>query len=264
MEKIVSPSIKFSCYFTESRQGEHFIGNHALGFIVSGNTTFNDGNNSVTLGPGQLYFCRRNHLLKYVKTPETGGVFRSISVMFTQEMLREFSLKYGFVSGGRQPESPYQLLQSDSMLANYMVSLLEYESVLTQPGSPLLSVKQEEAILLLLKLNPELKDVLFDFSDPGKIDLGAFMEQNYHFNVGINRFAYLTGRSLSGFKRDFEKTFNVSPGKWLLQRRLKEAYYLLTEKKMTVSDIYPELGFEDMSHFSYAFKKKYGMAPSKI
>jgi len=45
------------------------------------------------------------------------------------------------------------------------------------------SSNQQEAILLLLKLVPGIKNVLFDFSEPGKIDLEAFMEKNYHFNV---------------------------------------------------------------------------------
>ena len=146
-----------------------------------------------------------------------------------------------------------------------MNSLREYEALFNQqPDSPLYKMKQEEAVLLLLKTYPDLVNVLFDFSDPGKIDIEAFMQQNYHFNVDINRFAYLTGRSLSAFKRDFERVFSLSPGRWLLQRRLKEAYHLLKEKKMQVSDVYIDLGFEDLSHFSFAFKKKYGVAPSQV
>ncbi|MGY0037778.1 helix-turn-helix domain-containing protein [Pedobacter sp. NJ-S-72] len=90
------------------------------------------------------------------------------------------------------------------------------------------------------------------------------MNKNFHFNVEMKRFAYLTGRSLATFKRDFEKIYQTSPNRWLQQRRLQEAYHLIREKGKTVSDVYLEVGFEDLSHFSFAFKKKYGMAPSKI
>jgi AraC-like DNA-binding protein len=109
-----------------------------------------------------------------------------------------------------------------------------------------------------------LKDILFDFSDPYKIDLEAFMNKNFHFNVTLDRFAYLTGRSLATFKRDFQKTFNTSPRNWLQQRRLQEAYYLITEKGKTTSDIYLDLGFENLSHFSFAFKKQFGYAPTEL
>jgi hypothetical protein len=43
----------------------------------------------------------------------------------------------------------------------------------------------------------------FDFADPGKTDLREFMLCNYMFNIPINKFAELTGRSLSTFQRDF-------------------------------------------------------------
>jgi len=145
-----------------------------------------------------------------------------------------------------------------------MESLQPYEQIY-QPGNEhLLSLKLKESIMILLKANPELQDILFDFSEPGKIDLEAFMNKNFHFNVELKRFAYLTGRSLATFKRDFEKIFYLSPSRWLQQRRLQEAYYLIKEKGSAPSDVYLDVGFEDLSHFSFAFKKQYGIAPSRV
>jgi AraC-like DNA-binding protein len=63
------------------------------------------------------------------------------------------------------------------------------------------------------------------------------MLKNYHFNVHLNRFAYLTGRSVATFKRDFEKIFNTTPSRWLQQQRLREAYYLIKEKGCRASDV---------------------------
>lgn len=90
------------------------------------------------------------------------------------------------------------------------------------------------------------------------------MNRNYKFNVSIERFAYLTGKSLSAFKRDFEKTFGATPSHWLVQKRLEEAYFLLDKKQQKLSEIYLDLGFEDLSHFSFAFKKKFGVAPREV
>ena len=147
MEKTVLPAIKFSCYFTESRQGEHFISDHVLGYVESGSTTFNDETNFVTMQGGQLYFCSRNQLVKYVKTPLSGGEFRTVSVTFSQEMLRDFSLKYGYANGRKSSGNSCVVLDNNSVLANYMNSLREYEPVLKYPGSPLLPVKQEECVI---------------------------------------------------------------------------------------------------------------------
>jgi AraC-like DNA-binding protein len=92
----------------------------------------------------------------------------------------------------------------------------------------------------------------------------AGMSNNYKFNVSIERFAWLTGRSISAFKRDFEKIFNDTPSHWLVQRRLQESYFLIDKKNKRPSDIYLDLGFEDLSHFSFAFKKLFGLSPSQL
>jgi len=92
----------------------------------------------------------------------------------------------------------------------------------------------------------------------------GFMNKNFMFNVNIGRFAYLTGRSLSAFKRDFKITFNETPNRWLIKKRLQEAYFLIKKKNKKPSDIYLELGLETLSHFSYAFKKKFGQTPTEL
>ncbi|MCT2407410.1 helix-turn-helix domain-containing protein [Chryseobacterium antibioticum] len=63
--------------------------------------------------------------------------------------------------------------------------------------------------------------------------------------------------------RYFEKIFSTAPRKWLLEKRLQEAHCLL-EKGKKATDIYLDLGFEDFFHFSFAFKKQYGLPPSRL
>ena len=124
-------------------------------------------------------------------------------------------------------------------------------------------LKVKEAVLLLLHTMPELQDFLFDFSEPHKIDLEKFMLTNFHFNIPVEKFAQLTGRSLAGFKRDFQKTFNMAPRAWLQDKRLTEARHLIEKKNRKPSAIYLDLGFESLSHFSHSFKKKFGKAPTE-
>lgn len=259
------PSILYSCYYHQSRTGEQFVAEHALSFQLSGTLTTFDGSTEQVFREGNLRLVTRNHLVKFSKQPPPNGVFKSLSVTLDQETLRRFSLEYGYHAEKPHANDRAVLeLPLTPLYQSYLASLQPYEH-LTEPGNEgLLALKLREAILLLLKSNPELKDVLFDFSEPGKLDLEAYMSRNFHFNVHLRRFAYLTGRSLATFKRDFEKIFHLSPSRWLLQRRLQEAYYLIKEKGKAPSEAYLEVGFEDLSHFSFAFKKQYGVAPSKL
>jgi AraC-like DNA-binding protein len=86
----------------------------------------------------------------------------------------------------------------------------------------------------------------------------------YKFNVNMERFAFLTGRSLSGFKRDFKTIFHETPNRWLLKRRLQEARFLIEENNQKPADIYLDLGFEDITHFYFVFKKEFGATPSEM
>jgi AraC-like DNA-binding protein len=88
------------------------------------------------------------------------------------------------------------------------------------------------------------------------------MEANFCYNLALEEFARLSHRSLSTFKRDFRKHYNQSPGKWLLQKRLEYSAVLLKNPALNVSQVALDCGFEDLSHFSRAFKEKFGRSPA--
>jgi AraC-like DNA-binding protein len=126
------------------------------------------------------------------------------------------------------------------------------------------SLKITEAISILRTIDEEIDHVLANFEEPGKIDMVGYMEKNFMFNMPIEKFGYLTGRSLTSFKRDFKKAFNTTPQKWLTQKRLELAHYQFVEKSKKPIDVCYEVGFENLSHFSYAFKKHFGYAPTEL
>ena len=263
-QKTKSSGIVYSCYYKKTREGEHFVPEHTFSYQIAGSLVLNDGNKEYPSNEGSFRLIRRNQLLKFVKLPPENGEFKSLTIYLTQQTLQSYSLEYGIKSERRQFDKPVLQLNTTSLLKNYINSLITYYESSGLNNKQFVDIKLKEGIMLLLQSEPELADILFDFSEPHKIDLEAFMNKNYHFNVSIDRFAYLTGRSLATFKRDFEKTYNTTPHRWLLQKRLYEALFLIREKGKTASEIYLDLGFEDLSHFSFVFKKQFGYSPSKV
>lgn len=256
--------ISYSCYYNKTKDGEQFISEHVFSYQITGKLVMNDGEKEYVFNEEDFRLSKRNTLIKYTKYPPADGQYKNLSVFLDQDTLRSFGEEYGYTSEKHVQTPPIINLRSHALLKNYMTSLQPYDQY-AQPGNNiLLSLKVKEAIAILLQTNPQLKDILFDLSEPGKIDLEGFMNKNFHFNVSLDRFSYLTGRSLSTFKRDFEKTFNTPPGKWLQHKRLQEAYFRIKEKGVAPSDVYIDVGFEDLSHFSFAFKKMYGVAPSRV
>lgn len=255
--------INYSCYFTTFREGEQFASYNSLSMVISGEMELNDGVHRSVFRSGDVYLVRKNQLLKFLKKPGEEAEFKSLSIRFDDEMLKQMSTEENFVLQERVKTPAFIELSDVPHLKYFMESLLQYQDLLENKSPELALLKQKEALILLFGYDPLLKNILYDISDPYKIDLEGFMLRNYHFNVKLDRFAYLTGRSLATFKRDFDKIFKTAPGKWLLEKRLQEARYLL-EKGRKASDIYLDLGFEDLSHFSFAFKKQYGLSPSKL
>ncbi len=264
MTKSETSAIVYSCYHELSRKGENFVPQHTLSYQLSGSFELADGKEKYRAEEGDFSLIRKNQLVKFAKYPPETGVFESMNIYLSEENLLNFSKEYHLFSDHFVAAKPLIPIEVNVLLKNYMTSL---QAIIENGGlnnKLLIDLKIKELLVILLQSQPQLKHILFDFSEPHKIDLEAFMNQNYRYNVNLDRFAYLTGRSLATFKRDFEKIFHTSPHKWILQKRLDEAHFLLKEREKTASDIYVDLGFEDLSHFSYTFKKQFGYSPTKI
>lgn len=97
-----------------------------------------------------------------------------------------------------------------------------------------------------------------------KINIEDVMLNNFQYNLRIEEFAILCGRSLSAFKRDFKKIYKTTPSSWLKDMRLQYSKQLLFESDFNVNEICFESGFINNSHFIRAFKAKYNLPPNKF
>jgi len=120
----------------------------------------------------------------------------------------------------------------------------------------------DEGLYVLLNTDPNLYASLFDFVEPWKIDLLAYLDENYAEDLSLQDIARNTGRSLATLKRDFKKCSELSPQRWIIQRRLEAAHQLIAMEGHSVSDACYRVGFKNLSHFSRIYKDKYGHAPS--
>lgn len=254
----------YSCYSSESYSKEQFITDHFFTCLLSGTYAISDSVTEHLFHPPAFFIIKRNRLGKFVKKPPQDGEFRSVSILLDQDFLKQFAREYKYKAERKSVVETVTIINHTVLLEKFMESLTPYLSEKPEGIEDVFELKKKELLLLLLKTDPELKDILFDFDEPGKVNLENFMNANFRFNVSMERFAYLTGRSLATFKRDFRKIFHETPGRWLLERRLKEAYYLINKQKEKPSDIYLKVGFEDLSHFSFAFKKQFGVNPSSL
>jgi AraC-like DNA-binding protein len=263
LRDVLQYNILYSCAGETKRGHVPFVHEHTLAYIMSGSISMHTEEGLVESPAGTVGLVRRNQLIRAIKNPGTDGPFMAINVILDQRSLRQYASENNVKATGIYLGSSLAELAPDPFIKGYFDSLIPY---FENPGNLteiLARTKTVEAISLLLK-HPSLRNLLLDFNEPFKIDLEAYMNKNFMHNVPLSRFAHLTGRSLSTFKRDFSKIANIPPEKWLLKRRLQEAHYLITQLNHRPSDIYMDIGFENFSHFSTAFKKEFGKTISEL
>jgi AraC family transcriptional regulator, exoenzyme S synthesis regulatory protein ExsA len=241
-----------------------FVEHNTLVLQVSGQFTMETSDQKISMRRGKMLLVRKNQLGQLTKTPLPGEDYQTIVIVLQEDLLRTIALEEKIETKQKYTGQPNVLIPENDFLRGYFQSIIPYvrhpaDSVPASLG--LLKVK--EGVQLLLHAMPGLKEFLFDFSEPYKIDLEKFMLGHFHFNVPVEKFATLTGRSLAGFKRDFQKIFDMSPRQWLQEKRLTEARHLIEKRNKKPSAIYLDLGFESLSHFSHSFKKRFGKAPTK-
>ena len=261
--KITRSEIILSCVEEAYYKDDFVVDEHAVIHMLSGESRMILGDRSQTFYAGDTIFLPRHRVVTAIKSPHDGQPYRSISLMLIGERLRDYFTRHAPIKGAAV-ERGISSYPVHPLLNSFFTSLLPYLELDGDLPEPIRALKIEECITVLRTLDPSVDRELTDFSGPGKIDLVPFMEQNFVHNLPTERFAFLTGRSLTTFKTDFKRAFHSSPGRWLTRKRLELAYRLINERNRRPSDVYLEVGFEDLSHFSYAFKKQYGVSPRGV
>jgi AraC-like DNA-binding protein len=259
----INADIVFSCAKETVYHSEIIIEHHALTRVLSGEMRVVQPDQSYTFVAGDTLLLPRNLPAAVIKRPKEGRPYKSVSIYFKPDRLQDYYKRHEF-----KATQPYnhkiKTFDKHLLLESFFASLQPYFEMDEVLPDNIISVKVEEAISILRNIDESTDSVLAYFEEPGKINLAEYMEKNFMFNMTMDKFGYMTGRSLTTFKRDFKKAFNTTPQKWLTQKRLGLAHYQLIEKKRKPAEVYFEVGFENLSHFSYAFKKQFGYPPNAL
>jgi AraC family transcriptional activator of pyochelin receptor len=91
-----------------------------------------------------------------------------------------------------------------------------------------------------------------------------FIRKNYSNATSLYELSRTFGLNEYKLKRGFKELFNISVIDFLITCRLEHGKLLLRDANKSVGEVAYEIGYSSPEHFSKAFKKKYGISPSKI
>lgn len=243
--------------------GEITLADNVLVGVLAGELKVVQAARTRYVTAGDTLLLPRNQPATLVKAPKDGVAYQAVFLTLPTALVQAYYTQHPLLPA--QLTFPEPLLFSrNPLLQSLFSSLLPYLELQQPLPEKLFPVKLTEALEILRSLDPRSDQVLANFAEPGKVNLVEFMEANYQFNLPLATFSYLTGRSLTTFKRDFNKAFQLSPQRWLTQKRLALAHYQLTTTRRKPVELYLEVGFENLAHFSFAFKKQFGYPPTAL
>lgn len=246
-------------------QREGYISNHVISIVLSGEQNLqNYDGNLIKVKAGEAVFIPRGmYVVSDLIAKE--GVFESVLFYFDDAIIQEFLSTIRVTSFTRTAVPDHLKFEVVPQLNYFIQSLLGIYQNSHIKGKNLLNIKILELLYLFngLIAKQELANFLFQLTLPKKRNIKSFMDQNFDKPLKIEDYAYLTGRSLSTFRRDFKSYYDTTPQKWLQERRMEKALQLLHDKEISVTHLAYEVGYENISYFIKAFKTKFGLSPKQ-
>lgn len=253
--------LKMTCDIVKSKVN---LGMNMFSFLQVGTKQVHFEGTSVAVNKHQSLLLKRGNWL-WTELLDTETIYYCKLLFFSEAQLKTFLAKHSKSKEIFKTESPCFVFMNDSYITSYLQSLSTINEAPKAFMNNLLAVKFEELMLYLLqKYGQEFEIYLHSLIAQEVSSFKKIVESEIHSNLKLEEIAFLCHMSLSTFKRHFIKEYNMSPGKWLQDKRLQKAKETLEKENAKPSDIYLDFGYNNLSNFSIAFKKKFGINPSQI
>lgn len=255
-----------ACTFTQGLKGTMFLEDHLLLFVLEGTYTVRFGSQDHMVRKNEMVLLQKSIMVEYEKSGEEGSSSLLDYMMFflKEELLTEFIKMADLESSQPAVLVPVSVQQVNEQLLHYIHSLKPHFKENRPVKDGWMKVKLLELLFDVADADERFLYQFLQLKQTKRRGITEVVEQNVTNPVSLNDLAYLSGRSLSAFKRDFQAIYNTPPLRWIRNRRLDMAKEMLLHTSLSVTDICFSTGFESVAHFSKVFKEKFGIAPSMI
>ena len=233
-------------------------------FILTGKKAYHTPDLSWLFKAGDAFFVKRGACI-------TEKFFEEILCIITfflpDSYLQSFVRSNDDLKGplpSSQPGKDFVIpLHVNDFMNSYIESVIPYFYSENKPSERLLELKFCELLITILTDpdNRDLKIYMQHISNPEYDPFQQVMEANCLYNLSLEDYAKMLNLSLSSFKRHFVSLYRTTPGQWLQTQKLNHAYKLLLTTNKSITDVSFESGFENSTHFSHLFKKRFGASP---
>jgi len=199
----------------------------------------------------------------YVKTTTD---LKAYLVFFEDDVIDSYLTTVKPITKDKNHKAELLKIQCDELINIYFNSV----QLLTNRGNnskALIKIKLLELLHLLTIYNADFyQNILHSKKQTSlpKRNITRLLNNSNTLKLTIKDLANLSGKSISTFSRDFKSLYNMTPNKWLQEKRLARAHKLLIDTDLSVTHIASDVGYENVSHFIKSFKSKYKITPKQF
>ncbi|WP_454045438.1 helix-turn-helix domain-containing protein [Chryseobacterium sp. Marseille-Q8038] len=262
---IDSVNLVESCsHSIDDQKGGMFLKDHMLLFVLQGKNLITHGRKTYLVKKNEMVILKKNISITYDKTgsAETGEMYDSIMFFLKDEFISDFIKMAGITNSKTEKLADVNVKPVEEPLLSFITSIKGHFNAPDKIDKRLLRMKIMELLFDLTQVDHNLLLQLLQLKKQFVTDISTVVDENFMNPLKLEDLAYLSGRSLASFKRDFNTIYKVPPGQFIKEKRLTKAKDLLTATDWPVNEIGYAVGFESISHFSRAFKTLYGISPT--
>lgn len=244
-------------------RGSMFLKDHMLLFVLAGTNRITHGKKIYTVHKNEMVLLKKNISISYDKTgsADTGEIYDSIMFFLKDEFLSDFMKMAGIKLVKTAGLANVSVKPVQEPLLSFLTSMKGHLDATAGVDKGLIRIKIMELLYDLAQVDHDLLLQLIQLKKQFMTDITQVIEENYLNPLKLEELAYLSGRSLASFKRDFNAIYKTSPAQYIKEKRLVKAQELLATTQWPINEVCYAVGFESISHFSRAFKMFSGMTP---
>lgn len=262
--KLCGFSVVETCSFiNRNNTGSMFLEDHLLLVVLQGTCTLRYGDTEYAIGKNEMALLQKSIVVEYQLSSDlTDARPDYMMFFFKNELLSDF-IKMADINITRPDISvPISVATVGDCLLRYIESLRPSFTSPEKVNDNWVKLKLLELLFDIANEDQQMMRQLLQLKQPVRSNIVTIMEANLFNPVSLSDLAYLSGRSLASFKRDFYAIYNMPPARWLREKRLHKAKEMLAKSSMSVTSACFATGFENVAHFSRIFKEYFGTPPS--
>ncbi len=271
-QKTVMPMIVKYVETTNSGIQSYVLSRYAIGYVLRGSKYIYSGDKRKCIQKGDVFYLGVGH--HYIEdVPDEGSSFEQITFYYSpselQRAITHLCIAYDMKIHN---EHSCPLCTGSTNISQAASSVIKTFFTNTNAflrdenfkrNEAVESIKMTELIFHIATHDDCcLKSKLLSNIDTTRENFEQVVFSNIFEDISVEQLASLTNRSLTSFKKEFKRLFDLPPHKWFILRRLMHSRLLLVSTNKSISEIGIECTFPNTSHFIKLFKKEYGLTPA--